>query len=113
MAVLRIRDVYPRFWISESLFFSKSDPGSNNNIKGGKICCLAFFVAINFTNLKIIYNLTGTEKNFIQLIREKKHFFTQKAVANLSDIWDEGNRAGIHDRESEIRGPRSRHPKIT
>jgi hypothetical protein len=74
------------------------------------ICCLAFFVATNFTKLKIIYNLTGIEKKFSQLIRKKKHFFTQKAVANLSEIWDEGNRAGIHDRESEIRDPGSEIP---
>jgi hypothetical protein len=31
--------------------------------EGQKIYCLIFFVAINFTKLKIIWFLTGTERN--------------------------------------------------
>jgi hypothetical protein len=44
--------------------FSILYPGSNNKKEEGqKICCLIFFVAINFTKLKIILFLTGTERN--------------------------------------------------
>jgi hypothetical protein len=59
-AVLRIRDVY-------------SGPG-------GKF----FFVAINFTKLKILSFPTGTEK-FASVCKEGSNF-TQKTVNKLSDM---------------------------
>ncbi len=64
-AMLRIRDVYPGLWFFHS--------GSNNNKRGrgnNKICSLTHFVAVNFTELKIIW--TVTEKNLIPFDQEVK-----------------------------------------
>jgi len=44
------------------------DPTTMIKSRRGNFCCLTFFVAINFTKLKIIFKM-GTEKNLNQLAK--------------------------------------------
>jgi hypothetical protein len=55
--VLWDREVFPK---SQILSFSSWIQRQNGG--GGKVCCLPFFLAINFTKLGIILFLTGREK---------------------------------------------------
>jgi hypothetical protein len=50
--VLRIQDVYPGSWIL--IFTHPGSKNSNKREEGEKTCCHTFFVATNFTKLKII-----------------------------------------------------------
>ncbi len=75
LAVLRIRDVYPGSW-----FLPIPDPGSkNSNKREGwkKICCHTFFVATNFTNLKIILFLKCWRKNLGQFSNNYRTFYSK------------------------------------
>ncbi len=69
----------PGFWIS--------DPGSNNNKKGGeKICFHTFFVAVKFTKFKIILFLNRYRIFFFTNWQRIKIFLLQY-FTKLSDIW--------------------------
>ncbi len=81
LTVLRIRDVDPGSWV-----LPIPDPGSkNSNKREGwkKNCCQTFFfVATNFTKLKIILFLNDEEKNVGQFSKNTE-LFTQKFVTKL------------------------------
>ncbi len=82
-SVLRIRDVYPG---SRILIFTHpgsriSDPGSkNSNKREGrkKKFLITFYVATNFTKLKIILVLKCWRKKFGQIFKELKNFLPKK-----------------------------------
>ncbi len=86
IAVLRIRNVYPR-----SRFFQ---PRSGSRIqqqqqkrRGKKICRRpSFFVATNSTKLKSFYFWTGNEKQCEPIYKEFLVLFTQNIVTKLSKI---------------------------
>ncbi len=75
-----------------------SDPGSNNNKKeeGEKIFrCLTFFVAINFTKLKIIYFESLREK--FEPVDKEKYFLPKQLLLSSQNmgwgswLWDPGS----------------------
>ncbi len=68
---------------SQILILSIPDPGSNNNKRGRKNCCLAFFCNHNFTQLKII--LYFQCKFFFLQIDKNMVPFTQKIVTKLPE----------------------------
>ncbi len=90
LSVLRIRDVYPG-----SFFLPIPNPGSkNSNNREGwkKICCHTFFVATNFTKLKIIFFWNAEEKSLGQF---SKNYRSQEIVTKLSKLWVWDPRSGI------------------
>ena len=113
-AVLRIRDVYPGFWIPDPDFYPSQipDPGSNYSNKGEgwkKNWCHTFFVATNFTKLKIILFLKCWRKKFGPIFKELlKNYrtFTKTTVTKLSKIWVWNPETGIRDPEKTYFGSR-------
>jgi hypothetical protein len=83
-SVLRIQDVYPRFWL-----FSIPDPGSNNSNKkgGGKnLVVLPFFIATNITKFNILYFWTGKEKNLSQCTKNYSTFYPKNCLLALKNM---------------------------
>jgi hypothetical protein len=99
--VLRIRDVYPGFRI---LIFTHpgsriSDPGfrirKQQQKRGVKqIAVIPFYVATNFTKLKIILVFKTLK---IKIWVNFQRIFTQKIVTKLSKIWVWDPGSGIRD----------------
>ncbi len=62
-------------------YLSIPDPGSNNNKRGEKICCLIFFSQPqDLTILKIILFLNRYKKNLSQLAKNYKYLLSKRIV---------------------------------
>ncbi len=111
--MLRIWDVYPGSW-----FLPFPDPGSRipepktatKDRSEKKFLVIPFYVATNFTKMKIILVLKCWRKNLSQFKRIIEHF-TQKIVTKLSKIWFWDPRSGIQ--KKHIQDPWSRGQKGT
>jgi hypothetical protein len=109
--VLRIRDVYPG---SRILIFTHpgsriSDPGSKNSKKRDgwqKSVVIPFYVATNFTKLKIIFSFEVLNKKLWAKFQRIIELFTPNIVTKLSKIWvwDPGSEIG--DPEKTYSGSR-------
>ncbi len=83
--MLRIRDVYP-----ESRILIFTHPGSKNSHKREgrkKLVVIPFFVATNFTKLKIIFIFEMQKKKYRPILKDIKELLPQKTVIKLSKIW--------------------------
>ncbi len=92
LAVLRIRDVYPRSW-----FLPIPDPGSqNSNWREGwkKICCHSILCSHIFHKIENNFSLKCWRKKFGPIFKELYNFIPKKLSPN--------------SQKSEIRDPRSR-----
>jgi hypothetical protein len=106
-AVLRIRDVYPWSW-----FLPIPDPKIATKERGGKqICCHTFYVATNFTKLKIIFVLKCWRKKIWANFQRIIELFTQKIVTKISKIWVWDPGSEIRDTENNYSGSRNQGSK--